>query len=150
MRWHNRLMPDSVRDSQNHAQRFEQVRAAHQLEVAEDYVEMIADLINTHGEARAVDLAECFGVTNATVNNTVSRLQRDGLVESQPYRSIFLTEKGKQMAEKSRDRHQIVIDFLKAIGVSEKTAQIDAEGVEHHVSEETLRAFKRVIRSNNN
>ncbi len=136
-----------TKDSTNHAQRFEQVRAAHQVEVAEDYVEMIADLIDTHGEARAVDLAENFGVTNATVNKTVARLQREGLVESQPYRSIFLTEEGKKLAEKSRNRHQIVIDFLKAIGVSEKTAQMDAEGVEHHVSEETLKAFKRVIRN---
>ncbi len=140
-------MTENLKDSANHAQRFEHVRAAHQLEMAEDYVEMIADLIETHGEARAVDLAENFGVSNATVNKTIARLQRDGLVESQPYRSIFLTDEGKQMAEQSRDRHQIVIDFLKAIGVSAKTAEMDAEGVEHHVSEETLKAFKRVIRS---
>lgn len=132
----------------HHAQRFEHVRAAHQVEVAEDYVEMIADLIESHGEARAVDLAERFGVTNATVNNTVARLQRDGLVESQPYRSIFLTEKGQLMAKQSHDRHQVVLDFLKTIGVSDATAQMDAEGVEHYVSDETLQAFKKVIRKN--
>ena len=132
----------------NHAQRFEHVRAAHQIEVAEDYVEMIADLIATLGEARAVDLAERFGVTSATVNNTIARLQRDGLVESQPYRSIFLTKKGQLMAEQSHDRHQVVLNFLKTIGVSDATAQMDAEGVEHHVSEETLKAFKKVIRKN--
>lgn len=130
----------------NHAQRFEHVRAAHQIEVAEDYVEMIADLIETVGEARAVDLAERFGVTSATVNNTVARLQRDGLVESQPYRSIFLTKKGQLMARHSHDRHQVVLNFLKTIGVSDATAQMDAEGVEHHVSEETLNAFKKLIR----
>lgn len=139
-------MATTDKKTPNHAQRFEHVRAAHQIEIAEDYVEMIADLISSHGEARAVDLAQCFGVTNATVNKTVSRLQRDGLVESQPYRSIFLTKKGQHMAKLSHDRHQIVLDFLKTIGVSDETAQMDAEGVEHHVSEETLKAFKKVIR----
>ena len=140
-------MSTNTKDSAKPAQRFEQVRAAHQSEVAEDYVEMIADLIQTHGEARAVDLAECFGVTNATVNKTVARLQRNGLVESQPYRSIFLTDEGRHMAEQSHDRHQIVIEFLKTIGVSDKTAEMDAEGIEHHVSAETLRAFKKIIRT---
>ena len=140
-------MTTANKKKSNHAQRFEHVRAAHQIEVAEDYVEMIADLIISHGEARAVDLAKRFGVTNATVNRTIARLQRDGLVESQPYRSIFLTTKGQSMAKQSHDRHQIVLEFLKTIGVSDATAQMDAEGVEHHVSEETLKAFKKVIRN---
>ena len=140
-------MASTDKKAPNHAKRFERVRAAHQIEVAEDYVEMIADLIVTHGEARAVDLAKRFGVTNATVNKTIARLQRDGLVESQPYRSIFLTPKGQILAKQSHDRHQVVLDFLKSIGVSDATAQLDAEGVEHHVSEETLKAFKKVIRN---
>lgn len=135
--------------AQNHAQRFEHVRAAHQIEVAEDYVEMIAELIETQGEARAVDLASRFGVTNATVNKTIARLQRDGLVISQPYRSIFLTKSGDKLANQSRARHQVVLDFLLSIGVSPETAEIDAEGVEHHVSEETLQAFRKLIRKNN-
>lgn len=129
------------------AKRFERVRAAHQIEVAEDYVEMIAELMISHGEARAVDLATRFGVSNATVSKTIARLQRDGLVETQPYRSIFLTQKGRILAKQSHDRHQVVLKFLKTIGVSDATAQIDAEGVEHHVSEETLQAFKKVIRN---
>ena len=141
-------MPAKEFKISSHAKRFEHVRAAHQHEVAEDYVEMIADLIKTQGEARAVDLAQCFGVTNATVNKTISRLKRDGLVESLPYRSIFLTNAGELMAKQSRDRHQIVLNFLKTIGVSDATAQIDAEGIEHHVSEETLRAFKKLIKQN--
>ncbi|HCD50110.1 MAG TPA: transcriptional regulator MntR, partial [Alphaproteobacteria bacterium] len=60
------------------AQRFERIRRAHQSEVAEDYVEMIADLIEETGEARAVDLAARFGVTAPTVNATVQRLAREG------------------------------------------------------------------------
>ena len=81
----------TLREARRQAGGFEKVREAHQTELAEDYVELIADLIAAHGEARAVDLARRLGVTNATVNKTVQRLMREGLVESRPYRAIFLT-----------------------------------------------------------
>jgi DtxR family manganese transport transcriptional regulator len=125
---------------------FGRTRDAHRAEIAEDYVELIADLIDATGEARAVDLAHRLGVTPATVNNTISRLQREGLVRSEPYRAIFLTDDGRALALSCRRRHRIVIDFLHAIGVGEATARQDAEGIEHHVSEETLTALDRVTR----
>ena len=131
----------SVSDS---AAKFDRIRRAHQSEVAEDYVEMISDLIEVTGEARTVDLAARFGVTSPTVNAIVRRLQRENLVETRPYRSIFLTEAGKALAESSRARHQIVRDFLVTIGVPETIAEEDAEGVEHHVSEETLAVFAQI------
>ena len=131
----------SVSDS---AAKFDRIRRAHQSEVAEDYVEMISDLIEETGEARTVDLAARFGVTSPTVNAIVRRLQRENLVETRPYRSIFLTEAGKALAQSSRARHQIVRDFLVTIGVPETIAEEDAEGVEHHVSEETLAVFAQI------
>ena len=127
------------------ADKFERIRRAHQSEIAEDYVEMISDLIVETGEARAVDLASRFGVTSPTVNATIQRLQREGLVESRPYRSIFLTPAGRKLAEASREKHQVVRDFLVAIGVNEEGAEQDAEGVEHHVSEQTLTKFKEFL-----
>ena len=131
----------SISDS---AAKFDRIRRAHQSEVAEDYVEMISDLIEETGEARTVDLAARFGVTSPTVNAIVRRLQRENLVETRPYRSIFLTEAGKALAESSQARHQIVRDFLVTIGVPETIAEEDAEGVEHHVSEETLAVFAQI------
>ena len=131
----------SVTDS---AAKFDRIRRAHQSEAAEDYVEMISDLIEETGEARAVDLAARFGVTSPTVNAIVRRLQRENLVETLPYRSIFLTEAGKALAEASRERHRIVRDFLVTIGVPEPVAEEDAEGVEHHVSEQTLAVFAKI------
>lgn len=131
--------------SEEIAARFERIRRAHQSEVAEDYVEMIADLIAETGEARAVDLAQRFGVTAPTVNATVQRLVREGLAETQPYRSIFLTEAGRELAASCAKRHMIVRDFLISIGVDPEIAEADAEGLEHHVSPETLKAFKAVI-----
>ncbi len=132
------LVNAELEDADQQAAKFEKVREAHKTEVAEDYVELIDDLINVNGEARIVELAGRMGVSHATVNKIIARLQREGLVISKPYRSIFLTDEGRAMAVAARRRHEIVVRFLKAAGVSDETAEIDAEGVEHHVSEETL------------
>lgn len=127
------------------AEKFERIRRAHQSEVAEDYVEMIAELIDETGEARSVDLAARFGVTSPTVNATIQRLQREGLVESRPYRSIFLTETGRALAQSCKARHQLVASFLQALGVDALQADADAEGMEHHISEETLAVFAKFL-----
>jgi DtxR family manganese transport transcriptional regulator len=129
------------------AAKFDRIRQAHQSEVAEDYVEMIAELIAETGEARTVDLAARFGVTSPTVNAIIQRLQRENLVETRPYRSIFLTEAGETMARQAQERHQVVRDFLVTIGVPAPIAEEDAEGVEHHVSPETLAVFACIIKS---
>lgn len=133
-------------DPELQALRFGRVREAHQTETAEDYVELIADLIETQGEARVVDLSTRFGVSHATVNKVILRLNREGLVVNKKYRSLFLTDEGRQLAAKCRERHQVVTDFLKAIGVPDDIAELDAEGVEHHVSDETLEIFKDFTR----
>lgn len=128
------------------AEVFDHVRQAHQMESTEDYVELIDDLIQSQGEARLVEIAGRFGISQPSASKTIARLQRDGFVTSEPYRSIFLTDKGKALADASRARHDLVYRFLLAIGVSEETAKLDSEGVEHHVSDETLAAFKRIIK----
>ncbi|TWU18641.1 manganese-binding transcriptional regulator MntR [Allorhodopirellula heiligendammensis] len=122
-------------------------RLDHASEVAEDYVEAIADAIDRSGVCRAVDLVSHFEVTHATVNNTISRLQRDGLVHTEPYQPIQLTAAGRRLAVKSRQRHEIVKSFLRKLGVSEQTAAIDSEGIEHHVSKQTLAAMKRILKN---
>jgi DtxR family manganese transport transcriptional regulator len=121
-------------------------RKQHAQERAQDYVEAIADLIHLRGEARATDLAKSLGVTHVTVISTVERLQREGLVTTEPYRSIFLTEKGKKLAEEVKARHETVVAMLEALGISASTARADAEGIEHHVSDETLAAFKKFLK----
>jgi DtxR family manganese transport transcriptional regulator len=122
-------------------------RLAHAQERAQDYVEAIADLIAERGEARATDIAKSLGVTHVTVIRTVQRLQREGLATSQPYRSIFLTDAGRKLAAKAKARHEKVVAFLMALGVSSATARVDAEGIEHHVSPETLAAFEKFLNS---
>lgn len=122
-------------------------RLDHAQELAQDYVELIADLIAHRGEARVVDLARRLGVTHVTVNRAIRRLQRDGLVATEPYRAIFLTATGQRLARESRERHDLVVRFLEALGVPPAVAATDAEGIEHHVSRETLKAFRRHLRS---
>lgn len=121
---------------------FRRMRDARSSEVAEDYVELVGDLITETGAARLTDLADCLGVAPATASKALQRLQRDGLVEAKPYRSITLTEAGETMAAASRERHRIVHEFLIALGVTGETAEADAEGIEHHVSPETLQLFE--------
>ncbi|MCA9087166.1 MAG: manganese-binding transcriptional regulator MntR [Planctomycetaceae bacterium] len=120
-------------------------RSDHSTEVAEDYVEAIAQRIQDHGVCRAMDLARQFAVSHVTVNRTVSRLQRDGLVTTTPYAPIELTAKGRKMADASAHRHDIVYRFLLALGVDEQTARVDSEGMEHHVSPETLQRMQQFI-----
>lgn len=133
----------TVRPSALQAESLQHTRREHASETAEDYVEAIADLTTTQGEARVVDLARRLGVTHVTVNRTLARLQREGYVSVQPYRAIFLTDSGRKLAEECQHRHGIVVAFLLSLGIPEKTAEIDAEGIEHHVSPATLAAFAR-------
>jgi len=128
------------------AESFRRSRSDRAGEVAQDYVEAIADLSAALGEARVTDLARRLGVTHVTVNRTLARLQQAGYVNTKPYRAIFLTESGRQLAEESKRRHETVAAFLRSLGVSEKTSELDAEGIEHHVSPETLAAFERRLK----
>jgi DtxR family transcriptional regulator, manganese transport regulator len=135
-----------VTKAANNSAPHERTRRAHASETAEDYVEAIADITASRGACRATDLAQQFAVSHVTVKRIVDRLQREGLVKTEPYRPIELTSTGKRLARKSRERHQIVFRFLIAIGVDEVTAAIDAEGIEHHVSPTTLQRFKKFAR----
>ncbi|HKW27817.1 MAG TPA: manganese-binding transcriptional regulator MntR [Verrucomicrobiae bacterium] len=128
------------------AENFRRSRRDRATEVAQDYVEAIADLSASLGEARVVDLARRLGVTHVTVNRTLSRLRQAGYVNTRPYQSIFLTKAGHRLAVECKRRHETVAAFLLSLGISEKTSELDAEGIEHHVSPETLAAFERRLR----
>jgi DtxR family transcriptional regulator, manganese transport regulator len=136
-------LPDS--DLPPPAERFTQARTAQSLALLEDYTEMIDDLVAEHGEARLTDIARRMGVTHPTAAKAVSRLKREGLAVSRPYRGVFLTETGCAMAERVRVRHRVVVDLLLAVGVPADAAEIDAEGIEHHVSDATLAAFEAFL-----
>lgn len=107
---------------------------------------MIEELEKDQGEARLTEMAKRFGVSSVTAHKIVARLKRENLITTKPYRALFLTPKGKTLAKKSRERHKTVYQLLKNLGVPDNVAQIDAEGIEHHVSPKTLEIFKRHLK----
>lgn len=129
------------------ARRFGKARSAQSTALFEDYVELIDGLLTSSGEARPTDIARRLGVSHATAIKTISRLKRAGLATSRPYRGVFLTDKGHELAERSHARHRLVVDLLRAVGVPAEAAEADAEGMEHHVSDATLRAFAQFLKS---
>lgn len=142
-------MPPRQRTPSNFdAARHARVRDAHSAETAEDYVEAIADVIAACGQCRVRDLAERFGVSHVTVSRTIGRLadRRPPLVRTEPHRPIDLTPEGRRLAAKAKERHRTCVRFLVALGLDSKTAEIDAEGIEHHISVKTLRLFRQFVR----
>lgn len=127
------------------AARFRKVRADHATETAEDYVEAVSDILHRHGVCRVKDLAAHMGVSHVTVTRVVARLQDRGLVSTEPYRPVRLTAEGERLAAASRNRHQVVLAFLRAVGVPEGDARRDTEGLEHHVGEVTLQCMARFV-----
>ena len=134
--------PTQLVNVEEHVEGFRQVREAHRRELIDDYVELISDLIREVGEARQVDMAARLGVSQPTVAKMLKRLASVGLIEMIPWRGVFLTPEGEKLAQESRERHQLVENFLLVLGVSPEIARRDAEGMEHHVSEETLVKFR--------
>ena len=129
------------------ARRFGKTRSAQSGALLEDYVELIADLLNSGGEARPTDVARRLGVSHATAIKTIARLKRDGLATGRPYRGVFLTAAGQTLAARVRARHRLVVDILLALGVPAEAAEADAEGIEHYVSEATLKAFAQFLQT---
>ena len=137
--------PNDMPEEPTQALRFGRARTARSNALQEDYVELIADLMAAHGEARATDIAKRMGVTHPTALKSITRLKREGLVTSRPYRGIFLTEAGQELAQRVRARHRLMVEILMALGVPAEAAEADAEGMEHYASETTLSAFSRFL-----
>lgn len=126
---------------------FRDTRKHHSTELAEDYTELIADLIEERGQARTCDLAKGLGVSHVTALRTVQRLQEDGFLRTQPRQPIELTEKGRRLATYSKQRHELLVEFLVSIGVPLAQAEIDVEGAEHHISKQTLSQLQKFMDS---
>ena len=129
------------------ARRFGKTRSAQSGALLEDYVELIDDLLTSNGEARPTDVARRLGVSHATAIKTIARLKRGGLATGRPYRGVFLTDEGQKLAARVRSRHRLVVDILLALGVPAEAAEADAEGIEHYVSEASLKAFAQFLAS---
>jgi Mn-dependent DtxR family transcriptional regulator len=111
----------------------------------EDYLEQILDLINTKGYARVADIAQGLRISQASVTNMVQRLDAEGLLKYEKYRGLVLTTAGETLARNIMKRHQLLSDFLRMLGINEEVIYHDVEGMEHHISPQTLRAIEALL-----
>ena len=114
---------------------------------AEDYLEKIEQLIAGKGYARVVDIAAGLNISQASVTAMVQRLVAEGFIKYEKYRGMVLTSSGLEVARRIAHRHQLLTDFLRALGVAdEKIIYEDVEGMEHHISPETFKAIESLTR----
>ncbi len=114
---------------------------------AEDYLEKIEQLISRKGYARVVDIAGELKISQASVTAMVQKLDAEGFVKYEKYRGMVLTSSGLEVARRIAHRHQLLTEFLRAIGVAdEKVIYDDVEGMEHHISPETFAAIEALTR----
>lgn len=107
----------------------------------EDYLERIYLLIKERQVARIKDIAASKGVKNPSANNAITELKKLGLVIQEPYGYVLLTKEGEKEAEQILAKHRLLRSFLLQLGVSPETAEEDACSMEHHLSDETLKAI---------
>jgi len=107
----------------------------------EDYLERILELINSKGYARVIDIAAALKISQASVTNMVQRLDAEGLLKYEKYRGLILTAAGRKLARRIAQRHKLLTEFLRLLGVEDRVIDQDVEGMEHHISPSTLRAI---------
>jgi Mn-dependent DtxR family transcriptional regulator len=126
----------------NHTKKEEDYRTARM----EDYLEVIYELIQYKGYATTIDISEYLNVSSPSVTKMVQKLNESGHLNYEKYRGIRLTEKGILVAKSIRERHGLLAEFLKIIGVDEDTANKDAEGIEHYLQPKTLGKLENFIK----
>ena len=113
----------------------------------EDYLEVIYELIQQKGYATAVDISESLNVSSPSVTKMLQRLDENKYLRYERYRGISLTQEGIAMAESIHEKHDLLVEFLEMIGVNENVANIDAEGIEHHLHSETSKKLQIFIKA---
>jgi Mn-dependent DtxR family transcriptional regulator len=111
----------------------------------EDYLERIYRLIDDKGYARVSDIAEGLEVHPSSVTKMIQKLDKDNYLIYEKYRGLVLTNKGKKMGKRLVDRHHLLESFLHIIGVQEENIYQDVEGIEHHLSWDSITCIETLI-----
>ena len=126
----------------NHAKKEEHYQTARM----EDYLEVVYELVQYKGYATTIDISEYLNVSSPSVTYMMQRLNDSGHLNYEKYRGIRLTDKGTLVARGIRERHGLLAEFLKIIGVDEDTANKDAEGIEHYLQPKTLAKLEQFLK----
>jgi len=132
----NRLV--AIRDANS-------VKKDHRTDRMEDYLEVIYELVQQKGYATTVDISSYLNVSSPSVTKMMQKLDETGYLKYEKYRGIRLTNEGIRIARNIRNRHGLLAEFFKIIGVDEETANNDAEGIEHHLHPETMKKLEEFI-----
>ncbi|MFD2371918.1 transcriptional regulator MntR [Brevibacillus sp. GCM10020057] len=111
----------------------------------EDYLERIYSLIEEKGYARVSDIAEALEVHPSSVTKMVQKLDKDKYLVYEKYRGLVLTTKGKKIGKRLVDRHSLLEEFMRVIGVDENHIYQDVEGIEHHLSWESITCLEYLV-----
>jgi Mn-dependent DtxR family transcriptional regulator len=111
----------------------------------EDYLEVVYELIRRKGYARSADIAQSLGVKSSSVTLMLQRLHRLGFIVYERYRGLTLTSSGERLAKSVQRRHLTILKFLRILGIEDKVAKLDAEGIEHHVHRTTIDRIARFV-----
>jgi Mn-dependent DtxR family transcriptional regulator len=111
----------------------------------EDYLERIQELIELKGYARVSDIAASLRLTRPSVSMMVQRLSKLGFVKYEKYRGLSLTEKGREIAQRIQCRHVILTEFFTLLGLDRVIVAKDVEGIEHHISPESLEKLEKLV-----
>lgn len=112
----------------------------------EDYLERIYELIESKGYARVSDIADSLKLSRPSVSIMVQRLSKLGFVVYEKYRGIALTDRGREVARRIRCRHVILTEFFSLLGLDLEVVAKDVEGIEHHVSAESLACLEQIVK----
>jgi Mn-dependent DtxR family transcriptional regulator len=107
-------------------------------QTAEDYLERIHELIEQKGYARVVDIASSLKVKQASVTSMVQKLAEAGYLKYEKYRGLILTDQGRGVAREIQNRHETLSRFFSLFGLDAETQRHDIEGIEHHLSPDTV------------
>ena len=111
----------------------------------EDYLEQIHNLIEGKGYARVVDIAKNLGISQASVTNMIQRLDAEGYVVYERYRGVVMTAAGRKIGQEIARRHEVLTRLLASFGLDARTVHQDVEGMEHHISRQTLQALTLIL-----
>ncbi|MDE1726523.1 MAG: transcriptional regulator [Thaumarchaeota archaeon] len=111
----------------------------------EDYLEVISELVELKGYANTIDISRYLNVSAPSVTKMLQRLDENGYLEYEKYKGINLTTKGNAVADTIRQKHGILLEFFKLLGINHEIANQDAEGIEHHLNQQTIRQLRKFI-----
>ncbi len=136
---------ESIRDAHNNQRREGKDERIDTTDAMEDYLEVMYELIQKKGYATTVDIANYLHVSSPSVTKMVKRLDKMGYLIYEKYRGLQLTPDGIAVAKNIHKSHDLLVEFLKMIGIDEEIANRDAEGIEHHLHPQTMEKLEEFI-----